>query len=146
MENLHKGKVKQVMGPVVDVQFKNGELPAIYNALTVPINDKTLTVEVEQHIGDDTARCIAMSSTDGLKRDTVVTDTGKPISVPVGHETLGRIFNVLGDAVDNKPSPDNTERWSIHRPSPEFDELSTSTEILETGIKVIDLISPYSKG
>lgn len=146
MENLHKGKVKQVMGPVVDVQFKNGELPAIYNALTVPINDKTLTVEVEQHIGDDTARCIAMSSTDGLKRDTVVTDTGKPISVPVGHETLGRIFNVLGDAVDNKPSPDNTERWSIHRPSPEFDELSTSTEILETGIKVIDLICPYSKG
>ena len=146
MENLHKGKVKQVMGPVVDVQFKNGELPAIYNALTVPINDKTLTVEVEQHIGDDTARCIAMSSTDGLRRDTVVTDTGKPISVPVGHETLGRIFNVLGDAVDNKPSPDNTERWSIHRPSPEFNELSTSTEILETGIKVIDLICPYSKG
>ncbi len=134
------------MGPVVDVRFENGGLPAIYNALTVPIGEKTLTVEVAQHIGDNTARCIAMSSTDGLKRDTEVTNTGKPISVPVGRETLGRIFNVLGDSVDNQPDPETKEHWDIHRPAPKFEELATSTEILETGIKVIDLICPYSKG
>jgi F-type H+-transporting ATPase subunit beta len=144
--DLNKGKVSQVMGPVVDVRFENGELPSIYNALTIPIENKELTVEVAQHIGDNTARCIAMASTDGLKRDTEVTDTGKAISVPVGKETLGRIFNVLGNAVDNKPSPKAEERWDIHRPAPEYEELSTSTEILETGIKVIDLICPYSKG
>ncbi|MGN0180521.1 MAG: F0F1 ATP synthase subunit beta [Monoglobaceae bacterium] len=143
---MNKGKVSQVMGPVVDVRFENGELPSIYNALTIPIENKELTVEVAQHIGDNTARCIAMASTDGLKRDTEVTDTGKAISVPVGKETLGRIFNVLGNAVDNKPSPKTEERWDIHRPAPEYEELSTSTEILETGIKVIDLICPYSKG
>ena len=146
MTDLNKGKVSQVMGPVVDVRFENGELPSIYNALTIPIENKELTVEVAQHIGDNTARCIAMASTDGLKRDTEVTDTGKAISVPVGKETLGRIFNVLGNAVDNKPSPKAEERWDIHRPAPEYEELSTSTEILETGIKVIDLICPYSKG
>ena len=140
------GKVSQVMGPVVDVRFDDGHLPPIYHALTVPIGDKTLTVEVAQHIGDNTARCIAMASTDGLQRGTDVTDTGAPISMPVGRETLGRIFNVLGDAVDNKPAPETEERWDIHRPAPAFDELSTSTEILETGIKVIDLICPYSKG
>ena len=140
------GKVSQVMGPVVDVRFKEGELPPIYNALTVPIGTKTLTVEVAQHIGDNTARCIAMSSTDGLMRGSDVTDTGKAISVPVGRETLGRIFNVLGDVVDNGPAPEASERWDIHRPAPEYDELATSTEILETGIKVIDLICPYSKG
>ena len=144
--NLNKGKVSQVMGPVVDVRFENGELPSIYNALTIPIENKELTVEVAQHIGDNTARCIAMASTNGLKRDTEVTDTGKAISVPVGKETLGRIFNVLGNAVDNKPSPKTEERWDIHRPAPEYEELSISTEILETGIKVIDLICPYSKG
>lgn len=146
MAELQKGKVSQVMGPVVDVRFENGGLPAIYNALTVPIGEKILTVEVAQHIGDNTARCIAMSSTDGLKRDTEVTNTGKPISVPVGRETLGRIFNVLGDSVDNQPDPETKERWDIHRPAPKFEELATSTEILETGIKVIDLICPYSKG
>lgn len=141
------GIVTQVMGPVVDVRFEEeSELPTIYNALTMPIGDHTLTVEVAQHIGDNTARCIAMSSTDGLSRGTEVIDTGAPISVPVGEETLGRIFNVLGDAVDNKPAPENCERMSIHRPAPEYDELSTSTEILETGIKVIDLICPYAKG
>ncbi|MBQ9429296.1 MAG: F0F1 ATP synthase subunit beta [Clostridia bacterium] len=142
----HIGKVCQVMGPVVDVRFENNELPAIYNALTMPIGDRTLTVEVAQHIGDNTVRCIAMSSTDGLQRGVDVTDTGSTITVPVGRETLGRIFNVLGDAVDNKPAPENCERWNIHRPAPAFDELSTSTEILETGIKVIDLICPYAKG
>lgn len=146
MEKLHKGKVSQVMGPVVDVRFEYGELPSIYNALTIPIEDKTLTVEVAQHIGDNTVRCIAMSSTDGLKRDAEATDTGKAISVPVGRETLGRIFNVLGNAVDNLPAPETAERWDIHRPAPKYEELSSSTEILETGVKVIDLICPYSKG
>ena len=148
--NKNTGKVSQVMGPVVDVRFEDGGLPPIFNALTVPIgegdNVKSLTVEVAQHIGDNTARCIAMSSTDGLKRGTTVTDTGKAISVPVGKETLGRIFNVLGQVVDNGPQPQAEEYWDIHRPAPEYSELATSTEILETGIKVIDLICPYSKG
>ncbi len=134
------------MGPVVDVRFDEGNLPEINNALTVPIGDRTLTVEVAQHIGDNTVRCIAMASTDGLTRGAAVTDTGHAISVPVGRETLGRIFNVLGEAVDNEPTPKTEERWNIHRPAPSYDELSTSTEILETGIKVIDLICPYSKG
>lgn len=146
LANSNKGKVSQVMGPVVDVRFEEGQLPPINNALTIPVNERTLTVEVAQHIGDNTARCIAMASTDGLKRDAEVTDTKNPIRVPVGRETLGRIFNVLGDAVDNQPAPQNTERWNIHRPAPEYEELATSTEILETGIKVIDLICPYSKG
>ena len=134
------------MGPVVDVRFNEGELPAIYNALTIPLKDKTLTVEVAQHIGDNVARCIAMASTDGLQRGVDVTDTGAPISVPVGRETLGRIFNVLGEAVDNIPTPETAERWDIHRSAPDYDELSTGAEIFETGIKVIDLICPYSKG
>ncbi len=146
MSENNIGKVSQVMGPVVDVRFEEGGLPAIYNALTIPVGERTLTVEVAQHIGDNIARCIAMASTDGLQRGTPVTDTGKAISVPVGRETLGRIFNVLGEAVDNKPAPQEAERWDIHRAAPEYDELSTSTEILETGIKVIDLICPYSKG
>ena len=140
------GKVTQVMGPVVDVRFNEGELPAIYNALTIPLKDKLLTVEVAQHIGDNVARCIAMASTDGLQRGVDVTDTGAPISVPVGRETLGRIFNVLGEAVDNIPTPETAERWDIHRDAPDYDELSTNAEIFETGIKVIDLICPYSKG
>ncbi|MBE6810470.1 MAG: F0F1 ATP synthase subunit beta [Ruminococcaceae bacterium] len=146
MSNKTTGTVSQVMGPVVDVRFEEGALPAIYNALTMPIGERTLTVEVAQHIGDNVARCIAMASTDGLQRGTSVTDTGKAISVPVGRETLGRIFNVLGEPVDNIETPETDERWNIHRPAPEYDELSTSTEILETGIKVIDLICPYSKG
>ena len=146
MSTIEKGRVSQVMGPVVDVHFEEGSLPAINNALTMKIGDRTLTVEVSQHVGDNVVRCIAMSSTDGLKRGTAVTDTGKPISVPVGRETLGRIFNVLGETVDNKPAPENAERHSIHRAAPEYSDLSTSTEIFETGIKVIDLICPYSKG
>ena len=146
MSDKTKGSVLQVVGPVVDVCFDEGNLPAIHNALTMNIGNKTLTVEVAQHIGDNTVRCIAMASTDGLTRETEVIDTGKAISVPVGRKTLGRIFNVLGDPVDNKPAPDDVERWDIHRPAPEYSELSTSTEILETGIKVIDLICPYSKG
>ncbi len=146
MSDLKKGSVLQVVGPVVDIHFEDGNLPAIYNALVMNIGERTLTVEVAQHIGDNTVRCIAMSSTDGLIRGTAVTDTGKAISVPVGRKTLGRIFNVLGDPVDNKPAPEDVEKWDIHRPAPEYSELSTSTEILETGIKVIDLICPYSKG
>jgi len=134
------------MGPVVDVRFNEGELPNILNALTVSISDRVLTVEVAQHIGDNTARCIAMASTDGLQRGAPVTDTGAPISVPVGKETLGRIFNVLGEAVDNKPTPETAERWNIHRSAPKYEDLASSAEILETGIKVIDLICPYSKG
>ncbi len=146
MATIHTGIVSQVMGPVVDVRFDDGVLPAIHNALTVMIGERKLTVEVAQHIGDNTVRCIAMASTDGLQRDSVVTDTGAAISVPVGKQTLGRIFNVLGDVVDNGPEVQTEERWNIHRPAPSYDELSTSTEILETGIKVIDLICPYSKG
>ena len=145
-KQLHIGKVVQVMGPVVDVRFNAGELPTIYNALTVPVGERTLTLEVAQHIGDNTVRCIAMASTDGLRRDAPTTDTGTGISVPVGQETLGRIFNVLGDPVDNLPAPETEERRPIHRPAPAFDELATSTEILETGIKVIDLLCPYAKG
>ncbi|MBE6806978.1 MAG: F0F1 ATP synthase subunit beta [Ruminococcaceae bacterium] len=145
MNDKHIGRVAQVMGPVIDVRF-DGELPAIYNALTVPVGDRTLTVEVAQHVGDNTVRCVAMASTDGLQRGAAVTDTGAPISVPVGKATLGRIFNVLGEAVDNQPDPETDQRWNIHRPAPAYEELSTSTEILETGIKVVDLICPYSKG
>ena len=146
MSNKAKGIVTQVMGPVVDVTFQEGFLPSIYNALTMMNGDKLLTVEVAQHIGDNIVRCIAMSSTDGLKRGTPVTDTGKTISVPVGRSTLGRIFNVLGDVVDNQDFDGNVERWNIHREPPDYSELSTSTEVLETGIKVIDLICPYAKG
>ena len=146
MSEIARGSVAQVMGPVVDVRFEEGYLPSINNALTMQKGDKTLTVEVSQHIGDNIVRCIAMSSTDGLKRGTSVVDTGRAISVPVGRKTLGRIFNVLGDTVDNQPEPEEVERWNIHRSAPAYSELSTSTEILETGIKVIDLICPYAKG
>ena len=146
MSIKEKGSVSQVMGPVVDIRFEEGALPAIFNALTMKIGEKTLTVEVAQHIGDNVARCIAMSSTDGLKRGTPVLDTGDTITVPVGRETLGRIFNVLGDPVDNMEKPNAKEEWNIHRQAPSFEELSTATEILETGIKVIDLICPYAKG
>ena len=130
MSKQIQGSVSQVMGPVVDVIFEEGSLPAILNALTVPNGDKTLTVEVAQHIGDNVVRCIAMSSTDGLKRGTPVTDTGHPIRVPVGRDTLGRIFNVLGDTVDNRPFESDADRHSIHRPAPAYSELATSTEIL----------------
>lgn len=145
-DNVNKGMVAQVMGPVVDVHFQEGCLPPINNALEMYIGERKLVVEVAQHIGDSTARCIAMSSTDGLKRDAEVTDTGAPISVPVGRETLGRIFNVLGEPTDMGPAPESAERWNIHRPAPEYANLSSNKEILETGIKVIDLLCPYSKG
>ena len=143
----HIGYVTQVIGPVVDVRFEDKQLPDILNAITIEYSGRTLTVEVAQHIGDNVVRCIAMSSTDGLVRGTAAVDTGRCISVPVGEETLGRIFNVLGEPVDDREAPSaETERWEIHRPAPTYEEQSITTEILETGIKVIDLICPYTKG
>lgn len=140
------GKIIQVIGPVVDIRFNAEELPNIYDAVTIEFLDNKLTVEVAQHIGDSVVRCIAMSSTEGLVRGVEAVATGAPISVPVGAKTLGRIFNVLGDVVDEKEFNNDGEKWSIHREAPKFDDLETSSEILETGIKVVDLISPYAKG
>ena len=142
----HIGRVTQVIGPVVDVRFEDGELPALNHAIEIDKGGKRLVVEVSQHIGDGSVRCIAMSSTDGLVRGAEAVDTGRGITVPVGKATLGRIFNVLGEAVDDQPEPEGAERWEIHRPVPTFEEQKSETEILETGIKVIDLICPYSKG
>ncbi len=146
MNQQNTGIVTQIIGPVLDVQFTNGELPQLLNALTVKNGDSTITLEVAQHIGDNVVRCIAMSGTDGLVRGATVTDTGAPITVPVGEKCLGRIFNLLGDPVDNIAPPDAKERWPIHRKAPTYDEQSSTTEILETGIKVVDLIAPYAKG
>ncbi|MBN2898220.1 MAG: F0F1 ATP synthase subunit beta [Clostridia bacterium] len=140
------GKIVQVIGPVVDIRFNAEELPNIYDAITIDYLAEKLTVEVAQHIGDSVVRCIAMSSTDGLVRGVDAVATGSPISVPVGTKTLGRIFNVLGDAIDDKPFENEGETWSIHREAPSFDEQETSSEMLETGIKVVDLIAPYAKG
>ena len=140
------GHVTQVIGPVVDVRFDEEHLPDILNAVEIEFSGKRLVVEVSAHVGDGVARCIAMSSTDGLVRGTEAIDTGSPIKVPVGRETLGRIFNVLGEPVDEMPAPENCEKWSIHRPAPAYEDQSVETEILETGIKVIDLICPYTRG
>ncbi|MBQ4226310.1 MAG: F0F1 ATP synthase subunit beta, partial [Oscillospiraceae bacterium] len=140
------GKVVQIIGAVVDIQFEKDSLPKLLNAIEINFDGKRLVCEVAQHIGDDIVRCIAMSSTDGLVRGTAATDTGNPITVPVGRGTLGRIFNLLGEPVDNKPEPEYEERWPIHRDPPSYEEQAASTEILETGIKVIDLICPYLKG
>ncbi|MCQ2749617.1 MAG: F0F1 ATP synthase subunit beta [Clostridia bacterium] len=143
---LNKGKIVQIIGAVIDVEFAE-ELPKLYNALKVKREGQNdLTLEVAQHIGDDVVRCIAMSSTDGLTRGMEVLDTGDAIKVPVGEITLGRLFNVTGEAVDNKEELKADEYWPIHRKAPTFEEQSTETEILETGIKVIDLLCPYSKG
>ena len=139
------GTIKRIIGPVVDVTFEDG-VPDIYNALTVLNNGKTLVLEVEQHIGENTARAIAMDSTDGLSRGLVVTDTGKPISVPVGSVTLGRMFNVLGEAIDGQPLKSSDKILPIHRKAPDYVSQSVKVEILETGIKVIDLICPVLKG
>ena len=146
MTEKHIGKVVQVTGPVLDIRYKEGELPALLNAIEIDINGHKLIAEVAQQIGDDVVRCIAMSSTDGLVRGTDAVDTGSPITVPVGDECLGRVFNLLGDPVDNKPVPEAKERWAIHRPAPSYEEQTPATEILETGIKVVDLICPYAKG
>ena len=146
MPQNNVGKVVQIIGAVVDIRFGKDSLPNLLNAIEIELNGKKLVCEVAQHIGDDVVRCIAMSSTDGLVRGTDAVDTGSPITVPVGKQTLGRIFNLLGEPVDNKPAPETQERWAIHREPPSYEEQTASNEILETGIKVIDLICPYLKG
>ena len=148
---MNSGRVVQVIGPVIDVEFAREELPPIYNAIHIEGETAgiklNLTAEVMQHLGNNVARCVAMSSTDGLTRGMEATDTGAPIRVPVGNGTLGRVFNVLGETVDNDPAEiAATDVWPIHRPAPKLEDQSTSTEMLETGIKVVDLIAPYSKG
>ena len=142
----HIGTVVQIIGAVLDIKFPPEHLPNLLNAIEIEHEGKKLTVEVAQHIGDDTVRCIAMGSTDGLVRGLPAVDTGASIKVPVGRQTLGRIFNLLGEAVDNKPQPETEEKWEIHRPAPSFEEQEGSTQVLETGIKVVDLIAPYLKG
>ena len=147
MQAGNVGKVVQIVGAVVDIKFDKDSLPNLLNAIEIDNGGNKLIVEVAQHIGDDTVRCIAMSSTDGLKRGVDAIDTGKAISVPVGKKTLSRVFNLLGEPIDDLPFDDSdTERWEIHRPAPTFEEQAASTEVLETGIKVIDLICPYLKG
>lgn len=142
-----QGKITQIIGAVLDIKFPEGKLPKIYDAIHIAApNGGVLTAEVAQHLGDDTVRCIAMGPTDGLVRGAEAIATGAPITVPVGEKTLGRIFNVTGDAIDKKPAPEGVEYLPIHRKAPSFEEQSTSTEILETGIKVVDLLCPYQKG
>jgi F-type H+/Na+-transporting ATPase subunit beta len=148
---MNKGKIIQVMGPVVDVSFEDGVLPALYNAINIERTGEsgeteTLVCEVALHLGDNAVRSVAMHSTDGLVRGMEVLDTGAPITVPVGEEVLGRILNVVGDPVDKKPPVESKARWSIHRDAPAFDEQDTKMEMLETGIKVIDMLEPYLKG
>jgi F-type H+/Na+-transporting ATPase subunit beta len=140
------GKITRVIGSVLDAVFPDEELPSIYNALSIEVNGEKLICEVQQHLGGGSVRAVSMGSTDGVRRGQDILDTGAPISVPVGLESLGRIFNVLGEPVDEKPAPDNKELRPIHAPSPGFDKISPKTEIFETGIKVIDLLEPYVKG
>ena len=140
------GTVVQVIGPVLDIRFGDNRLPDLLTAIEIDNNGRRVVTEVAQHIGDNVVRCIAMSSTDGLRRGVEAVDTGAPISVPVGNQCLGRVFNLLGEPVDNLPAPEVEERWPIHRPAPAYDEQEGTTEILETGIKVVDLIAPYAKG
>ena len=143
----NKGKITQIVGAVLDIKFTEGKLPAIYEAIHITrANGELLVVEVAQHLGDETVRCIAMGPTDGLVRGMEAVATGSPITVPVGENTLGRIFNVTGDPIDNKPAPKGVKKMPIHREAPSFEEQSTSTEVLETGIKVVDLLCPYQKG
>ena len=142
----NKGTVIQVMGPVLDIRFADDHLPELLTAIEVPHGDATIVAEVAQHIGDNVVRCIAMSSTDGLQRGVDAIDTGAPITVPVGDKCLGRVFNLLGQPIDEGEALPQGERWPIHRPAPAYDEQQPATEILETGIKVVDLICPYAKG
>ena len=146
MQEKNIGRVVQVIGPVLDIRFPNGHLPDLLNAIEIEREDGVLVCEVAQQLGDDVVRCIAMSSTDGMMRGMEAVDTGTGIKVPVGKETLGRVFNLLGKAIDNKPQPVTCEKWSIHRDPPSYDEQESTTEMLETGIKVVDLIAPYAKG
>ena len=146
MSEQNIGTVVQITGPVLDIKFAADALPKLLNAITIDNHGQIITVEVAQHIGQDTVRCIAMESTDGLVRGMKAVDTGSPITVPVGDKNLGRIFNLLGQPVDNKPAVEGEERWPIHRPAPSYEEQQSTTEILETGIKVVDLIAPFAKG
>ncbi|MEG0004969.1 MAG: F0F1 ATP synthase subunit beta, partial [Clostridium sp.] len=140
------GKVIQVIGPVIDVKFEDGQLPEIYNAVKVEIGNKEIVTEVMQHIGDDVVRTVSMEATEGVVRGMKAVDTGAPISVPVGEATLGRLFNVLGDAIDNAGDVGAKEVYPIHRKAPSFDEQSVAPEMFETGIKVVDLLAPYQRG
>ena len=146
MSTKNIGKVVQVIGPVLDIRFQDGQLPELLSAIEIQSGDRKIVAEVAQHIGDNVARCISMNATDGMVRGMDAVDTGGPITVPVGDKCLGRIFNLLGQPIDEKPAPEDVERWPIHRQPPSFEEQETSTEILETGIKVVDLIAPYAKG
>ena len=144
--NKNIGRITQIMGPVLDIRFSDGRLPALLNAIEIKNGDTMLVAEVAQHIGDNVVRCIAMSSTDGLYRGMEAVDTGAAICVPVGEACLGRVFNLLGQTIDEGQQVQDAERWPIHRPAPAYDEQEAATEILETGIKVVDLICPYAKG
>ncbi|MCD7773636.1 MAG: F0F1 ATP synthase subunit beta [Ruminococcus sp.] len=146
MSEKNIGSIVQIVGAVVDIKFPVNNLPNLLNAIEIKNGDNLIVVEVAQHIGDDTVRCISMSSTDGLVRGMEAVDTGSPIKVPVGKETLSRMFNLLGEPIDNKPQVETKEKWSIHRDPPSFDEQIASSDVLETGIKVVDLIAPYLKG
>mgnify|MGYP000856165945 CR=1 FL=1 len=147
MAGVNKGRITQIIGAVLDIRFDEGKLPQINEAILIPLKDGcSLTVEAAQHLGDETVRCIAMGTTDGLIRGMEAEATGFPICVPVGENTLGRMFNVLGEPIDNEPAPENVSYEPIHRPAPEFYEQSTKTELLETGIKVVDLLCPYQRG
>lgn len=146
MSTKNIGKVVQVIGPVLDIRFQDGQLPELLSAIEIQSGDRKIVAEVAQHIGDNVARCVSMNATDGMVRGMDAVDTGGPITVPVGDKCLGRIFNLLGQPIDEKPAPEGVERWPIHRQPPSFEEQETSTEILETGIKVVDLIAPYAKG
>ncbi|MBR3904722.1 MAG: F0F1 ATP synthase subunit beta [Clostridia bacterium] len=146
MSDKNIGKVVQVIGPVLDIRFEDGHLPELLTAIEIMNGDKKIVAEVAQHVGDNVARCISMNATDGMVRGLDAVDTGSPITVPVGDRCLGRIFNLLGQAIDDQPDPQAEEHWPIHRAAPSYEEQETSTEILETGIKVVDLIAPYAKG
>lgn len=146
MNNLNTGIVKRIIGPVIDIQFEDSEMPQLLDAIKIKMEDHVVVAEVAQHVGDSTVRCIALSSTDGMKRGLKAINTGAPIEVPVGNDVLGRLFNVLGEPIDGMPAPEDAPRKPIHLPSPEYSQQETSTQIYETGIKVIDLLAPYTKG
>lgn len=143
---MNKGKIHQIIGPVIDIKFKEDEMPELMNAVEIMLDGKRIVTEVAQHMGDDVARCVALSSTDGLQRGMEATDTGAPITISVGKEVLGRMFNILGEPIDDKPAIETEMKASIHRAAPAFDEQDTSSQIFETGIKVVDLIAPYTRG
>ena len=146
MNNLNTGIVKRIIGPVIDIQFEDSEMPQLLDAIKIEMEDHIVVAEVAQHVGDSTVRCIALSSTDGMKRGLKAINTGAPIEVPVGNDVLGRLFNVLGEPIDGMPAPEDAPKKPIHLPSPEYSQQETSTQIYETGIKVIDLLAPYTKG